>query len=140
MSDIEISITVDRTKLYRDIIKDGLKQAIKKACFDTEAGMKKDAAVDTGAMEGSIYASVPGESHYSQAKAAAEAANADFEMLPEIAPQGELEGIVSVGAEYGPYVNYGNGKSPAQPFVEPTVERVGEQFDKVAARLINRKL
>lgn len=63
---------------------------------DIEAGAKVRAPVDTGHLMGSIDSTFPDE----------------------------LTGVVTVGAEYGIYVEMGTRHAPAQPFLLPAAEEV----------------
>lgn len=82
-------------------------QLIRKVTFDTEADMKMRAPVDTGFLRNSIQS--------------------EFE--------GDLTGIVTVGAEYAPHVEYGTTRQPAQPYFEPAMERAQDRLEQAARSL-----
>lgn len=67
---------------------------VKKTAFEIEASAKQRAAVDTGAMRSSITTTM----------------------------DGDLSATVSVGAEYGPYQEYGTAFQPGTPFMTPAAE------------------
>lgn len=71
-------------------------RAIKKATLDVEAGAKRAAPVDTGALRNSIQHTFPGKHH----------------------------GRVTVGQDYGIYVEFGTYRTPARPYLFPAVDRV----------------
>lgn len=71
-----------------------------KTALDMEAGMKLRTPVDTGFLRSSIQARQVGKAHWR----------------------------VTVGAEYGVYVEYGTRFNRAQPFFFPTVAEVGAAF------------
>jgi len=73
-----------------------LSKLIRSAALKIEAQAKIAAPVDTGFLQNSIQSSFPDE----------------------------LTGVVSVGAEYGIYVELGTSRAPAQPFLLPAAEQV----------------
>lgn len=75
-------------------------RVVAKTALDLSAQMKARAAVDTGFMRGSIQAKKVSDSHYR----------------------------VTVGAEYGIYVEMGTRYTPAQPFVQPSVSAIQPVF------------
>lgn len=81
-------------------LEDKAAQIVGKAALDLEAQMKVRTPVDTGFLRGSIQARKLGPAHWR----------------------------VTVGAEYGAYVNYGTRFQAAQPFVEPAVNVVRPAF------------
>ncbi len=83
-------------------------QLIRKVTFDTESHMKQLAPVDTGFLRNSIQS--------------------EFE--------GDLTGVIGVGAEYAAHVNYGTTNMAAQPFFEPAMERAKSVLEAAARDLI----
>lgn len=81
--------------------------ATAKAAADMEAGMKTRAAVDTGFLKNSIQARKVGPAHWR----------------------------VTVGAEYGVYLEYGTRFMGARPFFFPAVAEVGPSFMQVMRRI-----
>lgn len=77
-----------------------LSGVVKKTAADIEAGAKARAPVDTGFLRTSIQSEMTGES----------------------------EATISVGAEYGAFVEYGTRKTPAQPFLTPAVDAARPAF------------
>jgi len=75
-------------------------QLTAKTAMDLEAGMKLRVPVDTGFLRSSIQARQVGKAHWR----------------------------VTVGADYGVYVEYGTRFNRAQPFFFPTVAEVGVAF------------
>ena len=73
---------------------------VAKAAMDIEAQAKTRAAVDTGFLKNSIQAVKIRDGHWR----------------------------VTVGAEYGIYVEYGTHKSAAQPYFEPAIQAVTPSF------------
>lgn len=71
-----------------------------KTAMDLEAHAKTRAPVDTGTLKNSIQATRIGKAHWR----------------------------VTVGVEYGLYVEYGTVKSRAQPFFQPAVLAVAPAF------------
>ena len=113
-SDLEIKVVVDNTKLIQAAIRDGIKDAITKACFDVEAEAKNTVPVDTGNLKNSIQA--------------------DLDNIES------LEGEVGTGVEYAAYIEYGTSKMPARPYLTPAAEKVAGSFTEVVTRLINSKM
>lgn len=123
-------------------------------------------SVDTGAMRASIYTITDQGSTYGAAiakakeeftmsagrsafrsakkgkknkarKAAKARADASFAANPEAAkPASDLSAIVGVGMEYGPYVEYGTARAPAQPFMTPAAEAATPDFMTGMRRVI----
>lgn len=83
-------------------------QVIRKVTLDTEADMKLRAPVDTGFLRSSIQS--------------------EFE--------GEMTGIIGVGAEYSPHVEYGTTNMAAQPYFEPAMERAKSVLEAAARDLL----
>lgn len=78
-----------------------LRKLIRAATLRIEAEAKIGAPVDTGFLRNSIASSFPDDQ----------------------------TGVVSVGAEYGIYVEMGTVHAPAQPFLLPAAERVMQGFE-----------
>lgn len=78
----------------------GAEAVTAKAAMDMEAGMKVRAPVDTGFLMNSIQARKVGPAHWR----------------------------VTVGAEYGLYLEYGTRHNRAQPFFFPTIAEVSPAF------------
>lgn len=77
-----------------------LSKLIRTATLKIEAEAKVAAPVDTGFLQNSIASNFPDE----------------------------LTGVVSVGAEYGIYVEMGTVHAPAQPFLLPAAERAMKEL------------
>jgi len=75
-------------------------QYVAKAALDIEAGAKARAPVDTGTLRASIQATKISPTHWR----------------------------VTVGAEYGIYVEMGTRHMAAQPFLTPAINQVGRAF------------
>ena len=87
-----------------------LQKLIRTATLRIEAEAKIGAPVDTGFLRSSIASSFPDEQ----------------------------TGVVSVGAEYGIYVEMGTVHAPAQPFLLPAAERVMQGFESELKQEIGR--
>lgn len=87
---------------------------VAKTALDLEAQMKSRAAIDTGFLKSSIKARQVGGN----------------------ASSGSVRWRVTVGAEYGLYVEYGTRFMRAQPFVAPSVEVVRPVFMEAMRRLV----
>lgn len=81
---------------------------VKKTAFDVEADAKPRAPVDTGNLRNSIQAQ----------------------------STGELSAEVNVGAEYGPYVEFGTHKMAAQPYLSPAVEAQRGSFEAAVKKVL----
>lgn len=81
--------------------------ATAKAAMDMEAGMKTRAPVDTGFLKNSIQARQVGPAHWR----------------------------VTVGADYGIYLEYGTRFMSARPFFFPAVAEVGPSFMAAMRRI-----
>lgn len=73
---------------------------VAKAALDIEAHAKTRAPVDTGTLKNSIQATRIGDAHWR----------------------------VTVGADYGLYVEWGTVHMAAQPFFQPAIQAVTPQF------------
>lgn len=82
---------------------------VRKTAMDLEAQAKVRAAVDTGIMRGSIQASRVAARHWR----------------------------VTVGAEYGIYVEYGTRFAAPQPFMDPAVQAVWPAFQAAMRTALN---
>lgn len=84
-----------------------LKRLVRRTALSIEAQAKISAPVDTGFLRNSISTSFPDE----------------------------LTGVVSVGAEYGIYVEMGTVRTAAQPYLLPAAEaelrKLGGELKKV---------
>lgn len=126
------------------------RNAVSKACLDTEARAKleitRQNAIDTGAAKASIYVKTPLSSDYSdriaEAKAKARKGSKKtkgkkIEVFAdvELTNNGfQAEGIVACGVLYGFYIEYGSTRThvsiPPRPFMTPAAEEVGAAFDE----------
>lgn len=152
MSNVSVDVE-DRTYIIRQALMGGAEAGLKKAAFDIEAQAKinvRDAdKVDTGALVNSIYSIAPGHSNHAAAASAAQVAAAkpgkhsgkphDVTLLP-VETVGELEGLVSVGADYGGVVENGNAFTEPSPFLGPAAERVLSELDAVLVNETNKRL
>lgn len=83
-------------------------QIVAKAALDIEANAKQRAPVDTSRLKNSIQAVKISAQHWR----------------------------VTVGMEYGLYVEFGTARSPAQPYWTPAVNLVIPEFRKAWERII----
>lgn len=89
-------------------LEDQADMIVRKTAMDLEAQAKVRAAVDTGVMRGSIQASAVGPRHWR----------------------------VTVGAEYGLYVEYGTRFAAPQPFMGPAVDLVWPSFQAAMRKVL----
>lgn len=87
----------------------GAEAAVGSAAMEMEAGMKGRAPVDTGFLMNSIQARKIGPAHWR----------------------------VTVGAEYGIYLEYGTRHMAAQPFFFPTIAEVTPSFMQAMRQITN---
>lgn len=99
---VQYRITVERNDFPKiaDKVPRVVERVVAKTALDLSAQMKVRAAVDTGFMRGSIQAKRVSASHWR----------------------------VTVGAEYGIYVEMGTRHTRAQPFVQPSVAAIAPVF------------
>lgn len=83
-------------------------KGIEKACLRVEASAKENAtqSVDSGFLRASI----------------------DHKLIPA-----ELKGTIGTNVEYGPYIEFGTSKQPAQPYLYPAL---ASNVDKIKADII----
>jgi HK97 gp10 family phage protein len=84
-------------------------RVVRRTAFQIEAQAKVLAPVDTGFMRNSI----------------------GTEMVSQ------LTAVISVGAEYGAYVEFGTTRMRAQPFLGPAVERNRAAFEAAIKALLS---
>jgi HK97 gp10 family phage protein len=84
----------------KTLSREELRKLIGTATLKIEAEARMGAPEDTGFLRSSIANSFPDD----------------------------LTGVVSVGAEYGIYVEMGTTRTPAQPFLLPAAERVMKEL------------
>jgi HK97 gp10 family phage protein len=92
-------------------VEEQAKEVVKTATLKTEADAKLLAPVDTGYMRNSITSTFS---------------------------SGGMVGTVSVGAEYGLFVEFGTSRQPAQPFIFPSFHSNVQEFLANLQRLIDR--
>ncbi len=144
--------------LIRRAVAEAARQAVVKACLDTEAEAKMQATakdiVDTGALRASIYVDAPGRSNYefSAARAKAEAAKGSIKHRKsgkakpkqiEVFGRIRLEqksgcatGLCGVGVTYGIYNEMGTVRMAARPFMLPAREKVTPNFVKDCEQIL----
>lgn len=105
---------------------------IAKACFDTQALAQQRVRVDTGAAKNSIYVSIQGRSTYNEGIAQTLQARPGATVLPEEKPTGSLEGIVSVGVDYGAPLEF------RYPYMLPAFNTVAAGLTRVAEAMARR--
>lgn len=81
---------------------------VAKTALDIEAGAKKRAPVDTGTLRGSIQARQVSATHW----------------------------IVTVGADYGLYLEYGTRFMAAQPYFGPAIRAVRSSFNRAMKKVV----
>jgi hypothetical protein len=98
------------------------RQAVGKACFDTEAEAKlritSNGSVVTGAARASIYSDVDGKSNYAERASEAKEKNKEVKLLSAVhvrKSKGSSMGIVSVGVEYGADLEEGTNPHEIRP-------------------------
>ena len=155
MLDFDIKINFDKLEEAGKLAKKGLKDGIKLVGFKIEQEAKKNVvnvdAIDTGAMQNSIYVQFDGrQAEREQAVAAYEAhAATDGKKSgkPHAAPVADQEWIangmtVKVGyvAEYAELVEYGTERMDARPFLNPAVETGKAAAPELAAKAVELAL
>ena len=91
-------LAVDLGKAQADTVKQS-QQAVVKTTYDIEATGKRLAAVDTGAMRGSIGSDI-----------------------------GVLRSVIGPTVNYAPHVEHGTSRMPPQPFMGPAADRHAPEF------------
>ena len=109
---------------------------IRASAFRVEAGAKLAAPVDTGLLRASIYTTTNRDSSRAQAETDARKIDptADLGNEPTV---GELTAVVSVGAEYGIYVEMGGKRGAARPYLGPALEEVARDLRVEVRRILN---
>lgn len=106
-----------------------ISKVVRKAAFDIQRIAMQNAPVDLGALKGSIYVVTHKSSTYDAAVNAAESANPQVELLPEVErPANDRTAFVAVGVTYGIYQEFGTTKMPAHPYLTPAAELVRPQY------------
>ncbi len=107
----EIGITITRNDLglISEQMAQKFRTLVKKTTFDVEAAAKIKCPVDTGALRSSIQS--------------------DFE-------NDGMTGVIAVGMEYGPHVEFGTDRQRAQPYLTPAVEDNRTPFLEGVARIL----
>ena len=100
---IKMRKLVNKFPQYKSKIEAAVSKEIRTTTLAIEAGAKVAAPVDTGALRNSIQSETE-----------------------------KLRGRVSVGVEYGPYVEYGTVHQAAHPFLTPVAE---EEIGKLQEKL-----
>lgn len=150
----DLVLIYDRTYEIRDGVRAGADAGMRKLAFDIEAEAKQRVtaidAIDTGALRASIYASTFRESGHAAALSSAKAASAQpgkktgkpnetFAMFPDEPPM-QNEVTVSVGAEYGIYIELGTVNMIARPYFAPAIEHVMTDAPVEIVRQINKHI
>lgn len=107
----EIGITITRNQL--GLISEQMAQKfrllVKKTSYDVEALAKVRCPVDTGALRSSIQTTIENDG---------------------------MTGVIAVGMEYGPHVEFGTDRQRAQPYLTPAVEDQRAPFLEGVARIL----
>lgn len=101
-------IVFDRLPELRGQIRERAGQLVKKTAHDIEAHAKQTVPVDTGNLKNSIQAEM----------------------------ESDLTAVVSVGADYGIYVEMGTHKMAARPFMVPAAEAVKPGFEAAMKKIV----
>lgn len=105
----ELKVVSDKLPLAPDSVRRLAGLVVNKTVHDIEAHAKQNAPVDTGFLKSSIQAKMISET----------------------------QGVVSVGAEYGIYVEYGTRFQAAQPYLGPAVTAVRSGFESAMEQVLN---
>jgi HK97 gp10 family phage protein len=105
----DLQLVFDRTAEFKGIARAQAGQIVAATARTIEGAAKQRAPVDTGALKNSIQAQQRAAFHWE----------------------------VTVGVEYGPYVEYGTSRAPAQPFLTPAVEGARGPFADALGRLLD---
>ena len=112
-------------------------EIVTKAAFEIEAGAKKLAPVDTGALRSSIFTKTKRRSGFRGAAADAQDKNPKVKNIPESEFDVDAgEALVGSSVEYAFWVEHGNHKIPARPFLGTALEMVRDKFEKMLKELV----
>ena len=104
LSEAKLKVGGLPTKLER-----GSAAAVADVVEETTTSAKRNAPVDTRALQNSIKGEVSGTT-----------------------------GTVTTGVDYAPYVEYGTSRSPAQPFMRPAAEEARNRFKRIATNEVRK--
>ena len=115
-------------------LEEAAKVAVRQVAQDVTRDASSTSPYDTGALAASHYYVASDVSTYGQAVGAAEGANGEAKMLPEVDhPDSETEATVAVAASYGVYVHDGARGRAARPWLAQAAEGArGKVVDTVA--------
>lgn len=82
-------------------------QVVRKTAFDVQSAYQQNCRVDTGAQKNSAYVVTANTSTYPAAVAAAEAANPDIELLPEVPHPDAYTALIAIGVKYAAVNEFG---------------------------------
>lgn len=105
---VTIKVEFNRFDELRGRMRTRAGQIVRKTAFDVQRDYQQNARRDTGAQVNSAYVVTSDASTYAQAAAEARGANPEIELLPEVAPPDPFTAIVTVGASYAVYNEYGS--------------------------------
>ncbi len=106
---IKIELVFDKLPMIAASLRPKASHAVRETAFAIEAQAKANAPVDTGNLRGSIQAEMTGD----------------------------LSAQINVGAEYGPYVEFGTRHQNAQPYLVPAAEAEKPKFIKRMQELLD---
>lgn len=109
---------------------------VRKTAFDIQRGYQQNARRDTGAQVNSAYVVTANQSTYGAAVAAAQAANPDVELLPEVPAPDPFTAIVAVAAAYAPVNEYGGAGRPGDGAMTQAAESARAPFYAAMQKIV----
>lgn len=143
-----VQVRNKRYDLARRVIREGAQNGIKKIVLAIEAHAASNAPYDTGNLSASIYSETVDESGVTRAHASVES-NGFEPAVVDVEINEDLKGKVAAAAHYATYVelgtanvdadgNYTSTRNYQHPFLDPAVETVRPEVDKIIAREIKK--
>lgn len=103
MSDIEVKLTVDNTKLIKASTRTAITHALQEVGLQAEGYAKRKCPVDTGLLRSSIRSYVEDDG-------------------------GDQTAVIGTNVEYAAYVEFGTSKTKAQPYLKPAAENHSAEY------------
>lgn len=140
MADSSIKV-IDHFPQIIEALEEAAKVAIRQVARDLTHEANDAAPYATGALAASGYYVASDISTYGQAVAAAEGANAEARMLPEVDhPDSETEAIIAYAASHAAYVHDGTRHMGARPWLAQTAAGAQDRVMDTVAKVISDAL
>ncbi len=101
----------------------------RRMAFQIEGLAKQLAPKKYGALRNSIYTVTTQVNGYTEAQAAAKAANPNVTTNPHPTPTGNIIANVGPSVDYAEYQEFGTSRMAAQPYLTPAVEQVAKKYN-----------